>query len=198
MKMPTWEDQLPPLMKERLAAVSEAGPDERDLLKQREEVQSHLAEFYKHELDPDELCRKLESGTAAVIIEAQLNLVESLSLGLRPAWFRTTKAAILQMERLKKNQRVRLLERQLNKIGELLTSYRETMERALQEVVEKEIWSREPTIGPGRWISIHGALSVDTDMTERLAEAQLQAERLYGEEFATAVKGLRQLADEEV
>jgi hypothetical protein len=195
--MAAWEDQLPPLMKERLAAVGEAGPDERDLLKQREEVQSHLAKFYKHELDPDELCRKLERGTAPVIRETQLNLVGSLSLGLRPTWFRTTKAAILQMERLKKNQRVSLLERQLNKIGGLLTSYRETLERALREVTEKETWNREPRITPGRWISIRGTLSVDTDLEERLAESQLEAERLYGEEFAMAVKQLRQLVDEE-
>jgi len=195
--MPTWEDGLPPLMKERLAAVGEAEPDERDLLKQREEVQSHLAKFYKHELDPDGLCRRLESGTALVIKETQLSLIGSLSLSLRVTWFRTTKAAILQLERLKNNERVSLLERQLDKIGELQRSYRETLERTLQEVTEKETWNREPRITPGRWISIQGTLSPDSDMTERLAEAQVQAERLCGEEFKTAVKQLRRLVDED-
>lgn len=195
--MSSWEEGLPPLTKAKLEAAGKAGPDERDLLRESEEARALLAEFYKRELAPDELCRGLESGTAAVIVETQLKLVESLSLGLRPAWFRTTKAAILQMERLKKNQRVNLLERQLNKIGELLTSYKQTLEKTLQEVTEKETWNREPTISPGRWISIHGTLSVDPDLAERLAEAQLQAERLYGEEFSAAVKELGRLVEKD-
>lgn len=195
--MPTWEDELSRSTEAGLGAADEAGPGEGDSLKQSEEVQSLLAEFYKHEMEPDWLCRRLESGTAVVIKESQLALVKSLSLGLRLTWFRTTKAAILQLERLKKNQRINLLERQLNKIGELQRSYRETLERTLQEVTEQENRHREPTISQGRWIAIHGTLSVDTDLAERLAESQMEAERLYGDEFAMAVRQLILLVEQD-
>ncbi|MDM7998917.1 MAG: hypothetical protein QUS33_02660 [Dehalococcoidia bacterium] len=195
--MAEWEDELTPTTKERLAGTDEAGPNEKDLANQGVQVQSSLAQFYAEELDLEGLCKRLESGTVEVIREAQSRLVESLSLSSRPAWFRTTKAAILQLESLKKNQRTKLIEQQLGNIARLQAAYRESLEKALHTATEEENRNREPTIAPGRWISIHGTVAADTELAERLAEAELEAERQYGGEFAAVVQTLRQLVEEE-
>lgn len=193
--MPTSEDEVQPLTEARLTAECETGLNEADSPEENQDVRSHLAEFYEHELGPDELCLRLQSSMASVIKEAQLSLIKSLSLGLRPAWFRTTKAAILQLEQLKTNQHTDLLERELSRIAELQKIYRSTLERTLQEMTEQESRNREPTITPGRWIAAHGTLSVDGDFGERLAESQLEADRLYGEEFASTVRRMTALVE---
>jgi hypothetical protein len=193
--MTAWEDQLPPLMKARLAAIGEPGPEERDLVRQKEEVRCLLAEFYKDDLDPIGLGRKLKSGTSFMIREAQLSLIQSLSLSYSSHGFERREMATLELERLKKDGRVRVIEEGLNKIAEIRRAYRETLESTLLEVNEQEDRLREPMITPGRWIAQRGTLSADTDMAERLAESQLQAEREYGEEFAATIRQLTSLID---
>jgi len=193
--MPTWEDQLPPLMRARLAAIGESGPEERDLARQREEAHSLLAEFYRDEPDPVALCRKLKSGSHFMIKEAQLSLIQSLSLSYSSHGFERRKTAILELEKLKKDGKVSLVQESLNKVGRMQTVYREAQEKTLQQVVEERSRSHEPTITRGRWIALHGTLSADCDMTERLAESMIQAEREYGEEFAATIRQLTSLID---
>jgi hypothetical protein len=193
--MATWEEDLPPLTKAKLAAAGESGPEERELARQKKEVQSLLANFYKDDLDPVAFCRELKSGTPFMIREAQLSLVQSLSLSYSSHNFERRKTAILDLERLKKNQSVGLIEDGLNKIGEMQRAYREAQEKALEEVTEERSRNHQPTIGPGRWIALHGTVSVDADMTERLAESLLQAERTYGHEFAETIRQLTSLID---
>jgi hypothetical protein len=193
--MTAWEDHLPPRMKARLAAIGESRPEERDLVRQKEEARCLLAEFYKDDLDPMGLSGKLKSGTSFMIREAQLSLIQSLSLSYSSHSFERRKIATLELERLKKDGRVRVIEEGLNKIAEIRRACRETLERTLREVTEEEVRNREPMITPGKWITQRVTLSSDTDLAERLAESQLQAERKYGEEFASRVRQLTSLID---
>lgn len=195
--MAAWEDESPSPAKERVGAAGEARPDEKEFVIRGEEVQSHLAEFYREELGPEGLRERLQSGTLEVIGEAQSRLVESLSLSCRPAWFRTTKAAILQLEGLKKDQRTDIVKEQLDIIARLQAAYRQTLEMALQEATEEESRKREPSIAPGRWVSIHGTMAADSDLAEKLAEVELEAEKRYAGEFAAAVETLKRLVEEE-
>jgi len=165
--MPTWGDELPPVTKSRLAAIGRTEPEERDLANQKEDVQSLLVDFHKDDLDSHGLCRKLKFGTRFMIREAQLSLIESLSL----------------------------IEEGLNKIGELRKACREAQEETPQEATEERSGNHQPTITLGRWIAWHGTLSVDANMAERLAESLLRAERMYGDEFAAAIRQVTLLID---
>ena len=58
--METWEDRLPPLMKEKLAMIGEPTPEEKERLKEQEGLDSLLSEFYKGWLDSEGLYQRLK------------------------------------------------------------------------------------------------------------------------------------------
>jgi hypothetical protein len=156
-----WKDGLLPLARSKVVGTGRAEPEERDLAKQKEEVRPLLADFHKDDLDAHGLCQKLKSGTPLVIREVQLSLIESISISYHSRGFERRKAAILELEALKKNQRASLIEERLNKIGKMRRAYGEALEETLQEVTgerDRNINQRScqadglPGMGRLRWM----------------------------------------------
>jgi thioredoxin 1 len=76
--MGTWEDSLPPLMKEKLARIGEPTAEEKERLKEQEELDSLLSGFYKGWLDSEGLYQRLKEyesqGKQSLLTEARARL----------------------------------------------------------------------------------------------------------------------------
>ena len=53
--MAAWEDNLPPLVREKLASIGEPTPQEKARMKEVDNPGSTLAEFFKGHLGPESL-----------------------------------------------------------------------------------------------------------------------------------------------
>jgi len=87
--MGAWEDRLPPLMREKLAATGELTPEEKARVKELDNLNSVLVEFFKGGLDSEGLFERLKEyerqGKQFLLAEARERLNES---------FRSTKLRI--------------------------------------------------------------------------------------------------------
>jgi hypothetical protein len=189
--MDRWKDNLPPYTKARLAAAGEAGASEKDSPKEKEFVHSVLARFYRGDLDSNALCRELRGAPLAMIREAQINLIDSLSLSYSSHAFDQRRAAILALEDLKDDPRKSVIEASLNRIGHLQSLYRESQERIVEELDQEKDRHFEDVAMRTRRMALQAVLSADAEVTERLTEALLQAERKYGDEFVAVNRQLK-------
>lgn len=189
--MDQWEDKLPPYMKARLAAAGEASAPEKNFLKEKEIAHSALARFYRGDLDSSALCRELGGATPTTIREAQVNLIDSLSLSYNSHAFDQRRAAILGLEDLKVDPCKSLIEASLDRIGHLQSLYRESQEKVLEELDEEKHRHFEDVGMRTRRMALQAALSSDVEAKERLAESLLKAEREYGDEFAAVNRELK-------
>jgi benzoyl-CoA reductase/2-hydroxyglutaryl-CoA dehydratase subunit BcrC/BadD/HgdB len=189
--MDPWKDNLPPYMKARLAAAGETGASEKDSLKGKEFVHSVLARFYRGDLDSNALCQELRGATLTMIREAQINLIDSLSLSYSSHAFDQRRAAILGLEDLKDDPRKSAIEGTLNRIGHLQSLYRESQEEVLEELDQEKERHFEDVAMRTRRMALQAVLSADAEVTERLAESLLEAERKYGDEFAAVNRQLK-------
>lgn len=100
-------------------------------MKDQQELKSLLAEFYKGELDPEGLWRRLrEDGKQHLLKEAQMNLIDSLSLASSSAEFQKRKDGILAIEALKEEQNTSPIELTLNSLESLQKGFKEEKEKA--------------------------------------------------------------------
>ena len=86
--MREWEDKLPPLMRERLARIGAASPEEKARVKELGNLNSLLAEFFKGTLDSEGLYERLKEyesrGKQFLLKEARETLENSFrGKGLR-------------------------------------------------------------------------------------------------------------------
>lgn len=82
--MPDWDD-LPPRVRERLSRIGEATPEEREMIKERQELESLLAAFHKRTIDEEELFNRLKAcrqqGKQYLLREAKARLEASSKKG---------------------------------------------------------------------------------------------------------------------
>ena len=58
--MAQWQDDLPPLVREKLARIGDASPEEKARMKELSELDSILAGFFAGTLDPEEMYERLK------------------------------------------------------------------------------------------------------------------------------------------
>lgn len=79
--MGEWEDKLPPLMREKLARIGEASPEEKARMKELGNLNSLLAEYFGGALDSEGLYQRLKGyesqGKQFLLKEAQTRLEHS-------------------------------------------------------------------------------------------------------------------------
>lgn len=132
--MAEWEEKLPPIMREKLARIGEVTPEEKESMKEIEQLTSILSEFYKDKLNPEGLWKKLkeykDKGKGYLLKEAQVKLLDSLSLAGDAVELQKRRRGILAIETIKEDQNTAILEQSLNSIEGLQKRYLEEMEEA--------------------------------------------------------------------
>jgi len=140
--MVNWEDNLPPIVRQRLATIGELSPEEKENMVASERVDSLLSEFHEGRIDPEGLWKRLkEERKPSILKQAQMKLVDSLSLGSTPAETKRKRDGILAIETLKKEQNTSVLELDLDLVEDLQERYRAEAEQtynSLRAEVEKD------------------------------------------------------------
>ena len=100
--MADWEKELPPIMKRKLAEVGEVTPQDRERIKELENLDSLLREFFKGRLDAEGLWRKLkefeEQGKQFLLRDAYTKLKSSFKWKGLPIKFEEKDGGILSLE----------------------------------------------------------------------------------------------------
>jgi len=129
--MRKWNEDLPPLARERLAKIGELTAEEKEKMVDDEKVDSLLSEFYLGQIDSDNLWKKLkEESKPSLLREAQMRLIDSLSFGSTPIELQRKRDGILAIEMLKEEQNTSTVELNLNLMEALQKRYKAEMEQA--------------------------------------------------------------------
>jgi len=138
--------ELSPRARERLERIGELSQEEKDRLKNSEELTQLLSDYFTDKLSPEDLWMTLkgykDEGKESMIREAQLSLANALALESSDLDFERYRNGILAVETLKGQGQYLDLERNLNSIQSLRHQYREEKGRAFKALkanIEKQI-----------------------------------------------------------
>ena len=197
--MSGWEESLPPIMREKLARIGEATPEERERIKALDELGSLLSAYYKGEVDSEGLWKELkgrkEEGKGYLLKEAQIRLMESLGLGSADSELQRRREGVLAIETIKEEQNITALEAGLNSLIVLKKRYREGLEGAYESLkaqVERNPELRMQQVRQGQTTMVV-QLSVDEAIKNSQEWRNFAAshERQYTEEFARIIEGMK-------
>jgi len=183
---------------EKIAEIGELTPEEKEKIKDQEEVKSILAQFYKGQLDRNGLWQKLRGSKPSLLKEAQQHLMNAFGLGSTPEEFQQRKDGILAIETLKEKQNVSSIEHTLNSIKVLQKEFQEGKERAaeeLREAIERNPQLRlRPVRTPDGRTVVQAALSVDEAVQAKLAEVLSEHEERYSRKLIGLIEKLKKEA----
>jgi len=194
--MTNWEKELPPIARERLARIGESSQEEKERMVDSERVNSLLSEFYQGQIDPESLWKRLkEEGRPSLLREAQIRLIDSLSLGSTPAELQRRREGILAIETLKEEQNTSIVELNLNLMEDLQKRYRAEVEQAYNSIraeVERNPQLRVKQIQQGQSTMIV-QLTVDEAIKQlpQWKDFLSNHERRYSQEFAKVMDKLK-------
>ena len=194
--MRNWENDLPPIARERLAKIGELTQEEKEKMVDSEKVNSLLLEFYQGRITPESLWQKLkEEGKPPILREAQIKLIDSLSFGSTTAELYKRRDGILAIETLKEEPNTSIVELQINLMEDLQKRHREEVEKAYNSIrseVENNPQLRVKQVQQGQNTMIV-QLSVD-EAIKQLPQWQdflSNQERRYSQEFVKVVEKLK-------
>jgi thioredoxin 1 len=118
MNVADWGKELPPIMREKLAAIGEVSPEEKQKTRELDGLNSTLTEFYKGELDAYGLYERLKDferqDKQFLLREAFENLKRSFKWKGLPIKFEDTSSGKLAVEFSEKEEEGRELVLDLN------------------------------------------------------------------------------------
>ncbi len=136
--MSDWEDKLPPIMREKLAKIGSLTPEEKERMKASEQLTAVLSAFYKGDLDSEGLWKKLKAfkdqGKVPLLKEAQLQLIDSLTLGSTGPELQKRKSGIVAIETIKSEANTSAIEQTLNQIDALQARYKKEIQQGYDQL----------------------------------------------------------------
>jgi hypothetical protein len=194
--MKNWEEDLPPIVKARLAKIGELTQEEKQKLADSERADSLLSEFYRGQIDSDGLWKKLkEEGKPSLLREVQIRLLDSLSFGSTPAELEKKRKGILAVEALKKQPNTSVIELNLSFLENLQKRYKAEIEQAYNSVraeVERNPRLRLKQVQQGQNTMVV-QLTVDEAIKQfpQWQDFLSNQEKRYRQEFAKIIEKLR-------
>jgi hypothetical protein len=194
--MRSWEKDLSPIARERLAKIGELTQEEKERMIDSEKVNSLLSEFYQGQLNPESLWKRLkEEGKPSLLREAQVRLVDSLSFGITPAELQRKREGILAIDTLKEEQNTSVIELNLNRMEELHKRYRAEIEQAYDGIraeVERNPRLRVKQVQQGQNTMVV-QLTVDEAIKQlpQWRDFLSNQEKRYSQEFASIMEKLK-------
>jgi hypothetical protein len=138
--------ELSPLAREKLAQIGELTQEEKARLKHSQHLASILSDYFTAKLSPEDLWQELrkqkEEGGEFLLREAQLKLIDAISLSGSDRDFDRQRRGILAVETLKSEGNYTALEQSLDSIQNLRRQYGEESEKTFREIkgkIEKQV-----------------------------------------------------------
>jgi hypothetical protein len=194
--MSNWEKDLSPIARQRLARIGDLTSEEKEKMIDSEKVDSILADFYQGRIDPEALWRRLkEEGKPSLLRQAQMRLVDSLSLASTPADLQRKRDAILAIESLKQEQDTPMIELNLNLMQNLQKRYKAEIDQAYNGIkaeVERDPRLRVRQVQQGQNTMVI-QLTVDEAIKQlpQWRDFLFEQEKRYSQEFAKVREKLK-------
>ena len=194
--MRNWNEDLPPLARERLARVGELTAEEKEKMVDDEKVNSLLSEFYLGQIDSDNLWKKLkEESKPSLLREAQMRLIDSLSFGTTPIELQRKRDGILAIETLKEEQNTSTVELTLDLMEDLQKRYKAEIEQAygsIKDEVERNPQLRVKQVQQGQ-NTMMVQLSIDEAVKQlpQWRDFLSEQEKRYSQEFTKLMEKLK-------
>ncbi|GAB4540880.1 MAG: hypothetical protein Fur0020_10230 [Thermodesulfovibrionia bacterium] len=168
---------------ERAAQIAVLTDEEKKGIKEIEQVKSILSEYYKRDIDKDELWKRMKGLGPSALREAQLNMLSSVRLGSEPDDLKLRKDGILAIETLKGTKRVSNIENLLNSIEKLQREYKQIKESAIKQLRDELERNPQMRVRPvrtpdGRTV-LQATVSVDEAVEAHVAEYLKEHEERY-------------------
>lgn len=179
---------------EKIKNTNKLTPEEKERIKTEEKIKSLLVKYYKGQISSNDLWQRLKGNKPPMLREAQLILINSLSLKNSIDEYQKRKEAILAIETLKENQNTSSLESTLNEINLLKKEHqkkKEKVENILKKEIEKNPKARIKTIRQEDKLAII-QLSVEEALQENTQWKNFitKHEEEYTKSFKSIVKKL--------
>ena len=194
--MRNWEEDLPPIARERLTKIGELTREEKEQMIDSEKINSLLSEFYQGRIDPESLWKRLkEESKPSLLKEAQIRLVDSLNFGSTPVELQRKKEGILAIETLKEEQNTPIVELNLSLMEDLQKRYKAEIEQAYNGIraeVERNPQLRVKQVQQGQstmlvQLSVEEAIKQLPQWQDFLSDQ----EKRYSQEFAKVMEKLK-------
>ena len=180
---------------EKMKSIEALTPEEKAEMKDREEMRSLLAVFFKGRLNRDEIWQKFKGIKPSIMLEAQQSIADSLRLGTAQEEFRQRRDGILAMEALKERRNPSAIESIINAMERLRKEYSQAKEQAVQQIraaIEQNPQMRmRPVRTPDGRTTYQAALSVDEALQAKMSEFLSEHEKRYEEMFGQTVEKLK-------
>ncbi len=179
---------------EKIMSIEALSPEEKADIKEREEIRTMLATFYKGQLTGDQLWQRIKGAKPALLVEAQHNIADSLRLGISQEEFQRRREGLLAIEALKQKKNTSAVENAINAIDRLQKEYLQTRDRAAKELraaVEQNPQLRmRPVRTPDGRTAYQTSLSVDEAVQAKMSEFMAEHEKRYEMFFVQAIAKL--------
>ena len=181
---------------EKVNEINKLTIEEKDKIKDVEKIKSSLAKYYKGRLTSEGLYSKLKGVNPSSLKEAQLILINSVSLKLSEDEFELRKKGILAIESLKEEKNISIFESNLNEINQLQKKYlkiKDTIANKLKIEIEKNPKSRVKTVKQGDNIIVI-QLSVEEALNEnsQWKNFLIKHDEEFGQKFVDIIKRLKE------
>ena len=194
--MRSWDEDLPPLARERLAKIGELTAEERERMSDTEKVNSLLSEFYLGQIDSNNLWKKFKKESKPSLLrEAQMRLIDSLSFGSTPVELQRKRDGILAIETLKEQQNTSIVELNLNLMEELQKRHKAEIEQGYSSI--KAEVERNPQLRVKRVQQGQNTMMVQLSVDEAIKQLSQwrdfisEQEKRYSQEFAKLIEKLK-------
>lgn len=181
---------------EKAEKIGVLSPEEKEKIKDEEKVISVLSEFYHGKLDSDGLWQQLKGGKPSLLRMAQINLIDSLSLGSLQEELQMRKEGILAIEALKEEPNTAVIESALHEIEELQRDYEEMREQVVEDLrkqIEMHPQLRmQPVRTPDGKTVMQMTVSVDEAVKAKLDDYFAEHQQQYDQEFSGIVRMLKE------
>jgi hypothetical protein len=179
---------------EKIKEIEGLNAEEKEELKDRENLKSLLAAFYKGELSKDQIWERCRGIRPSLLRDAQESIADSLRLGNMPEEFQHRRDGILAVEAVKERKNTSAIESGLGAIGKLQKEYRDGKERAVKELraaIEANPQLRMQQVRTPDGRVVPAAMSVEEALHARIGEFLAEHETRYEMMFSQAVARLK-------
>jgi len=193
--------ELSPLAKERLAKIGDLSSEEKERMRQSEELDSMLSEYFKGNLNSEDLWKKLkalkEQRGEPVIKEAQAKLVDTLRLQMDQVGLAQRRNAILAIETIKDEGKYSSLELILDSIETLRQKYTQVKKQTYEQFkvgIERQLQAvTQEAIKRGMKIDVGSSVEANIKASPQWKSFISEHDKASEETFNSYIARLREL-----
>lgn len=186
---------------EKSKKIERLSAQEMAEIKQQEKIDAILAQYYKDQIESDDLWHRLKGISSKHLLKAQNNFLQSLTFQSNDYDIKKRRTGILAIENLKESNQSSDIEyylQQLIKIKDEFIKNKEQLRKNLREELERDPQKRFQTLQQGNQIIVKQlSLEEALDQNQQLKQHIQQAEKQFKKQFNFAKEKLSDILNEE-